>query len=320
MKQPRVVVTVADRRIRKILVNLLRASYCNVKMPRANEVWVELERDEQCALMILDSGFIERAGEEQTAKLIAHVRGSGGKILMISEGKLRTAVPHLFRNLGVTNLVAKSTEIAMLELLVTVNKLMNPDIFGIEKYLPWGTRVVARTVHDSERRVEVSNELNEFVKLVGCGARMGDAFIMAADELVTNAIYNAPVDDNGKPMFRSVPRTERVVLPAGAEVSIKYSCDGQHLVVGVTDNYGSLERETLIGYLERCFARGEDQIENKQGGAGLGLFMVFDSLNTFVVNIVPGQRTEMIGFIEISGSYQDYVALDTSFHIFTNQS
>ncbi len=321
MTQPRIVVTVADRRIRKILTQLLRAARCNVKLPRTTDVEVEVARGEPCSLMVLDSGFLERAGEELIRHLVMHVRDSGGRVLMINEGKLQDRVPHLFRGMGVTNLIAKSTEIAMLELLVTVNKLMTEDIFGIEKYLPWGTQVITRTMHDSGGREELATELGEFVRLVGCGARLGEGFLVAADELVSNAIYNAPVDDDGNHIFRHVDRTSAVKLPPGAEVTIKYACDGQHLILGVTDNFGSLAHETMIDYLQRCFARRKkDQIEDKSGGAGLGLFMVFRALNTFVVNIVPGAKTEMIGFIEIGGTYRDYMEHETSFHIFTTRS
>lgn len=318
MKQPRMIVTVADKRVRKTLVQLLRAAFCNVKTPRANEdVEFELERGEPCALMVIDSGYMERAGEGKTSRLIEHVRRAGGKVLMINEGRLENALPQLFRAHGVTNLIAKRSEIAILELLVTVNKLLSPNIFGIEKYLPWGTRVMARTVHDSRRREEISAELHEFIHIIGCGDRLGTGFLTAADELVTNAIYNAPVDAHGKRLYRHIDRNEQVQLSPGSEVTIKYACDGQRLALSVSDNFGSFDRETLISYLERCFAQGDDQVEQKQGGAGIGLYITFRALNTFVVNIVPGERTEMLGFIEIAGSYREYVERETSFHVFT---
>ena len=44
--------------------------------------------------------------------------------------------------------------------------------------------------------------------------------------------------------------------------------------------------------------------------------MTFDSLNHLVLNIRPGQMTEVIGLIDVRGSYRNFVKRGKSFNIF----
>lgn len=190
-------------------------------------------------------------------------------------------------------------------------------MFGLEKYLPWGLRVVKRTIHSSERKGAVLQELEDFAVRIDCAPRLAQAFVAVADELIANAIYDAPVSETGQPRFRHLDRTVPVHLPVGEEVVLSYACEGQRFAISVMDPYGSLNVETVINYLERWISKSTRQVSTESGGAGLGFFFVFDYLSTFIVNLSPGRCTEFIGFIDITGTYKDFVSKSKSFHIFT---
>jgi hypothetical protein len=107
-----------------------------------------------------------------------------------------------------------------------------------------------------------------------------------------------------------------VVLPPEEAATVKFTYDGRRLGVSVEDPFGSLEPARVLHYLAKCFRAGEDQIDTKEGGAGLGIYSVFDALSRFVINVEPERRTEMIGFIDITDTYREYAERGKSFNLF----
>jgi hypothetical protein len=99
-------------------------------------------------------------------------------------------------------------------------------------------------------------------------------------------------------------------------ITITFCCDGQRLGVSVSDPFGSLRTEDVQGYLAKCFRRGDDQVDQKEGGAGLGIYYVFESLSHFVANIAPRRRTEIIGLIDLSSNFKDFSERSKSLNMF----
>jgi hypothetical protein len=77
-----------------------------------------------------------------------------------------------------------------------------------------------------------------------------------------------------------------------------------------------MTKEQSLQYLVRCLRHEDDTPGSDKGGAGLGLYMTFDCLNHLVLNIAAGVKTEVIGLIDIRGSYRDFVNRGKSFNIF----
>jgi signal transduction histidine kinase len=97
---------------------------------------------------------------------------------------------------------------------------------------------------------------------------------------------------------------------------MRFGADGKRLALSVQDPFGSLDAAKVIDYLTKCFRRGDDQIDQKEGGAGLGLYLMYESLSHFVVNIHAGRRTELIGVVDITGSYREFARRSKSFNVF----
>jgi len=57
-------------------------------------------------------------------------------------------------------------------------------------------------------------------------------------------------------------------------------------------------------------------VDQKKGGAGLGLYFLLNLVHHFVVNIVPGKATEAIGLLEVTRSYREYSSRARSFNVF----
>ncbi len=220
----------------------------------------------------------------------------------------------------VISTVSESTDnidaLGIQELVITAGKLISGDIFGLEKYLAWGVRVHEVRLNHSDQRHEVLQQLDEFGKECQVRGSLRQKLVTFADELLMNAIWDAPVDGQGKPKYNHKDRKVPIALLPEEEVTLRYGSDGNHLALSVSDNFGRLQRETAFAYLMRCFAKGDDQISKAEGGAGLGLYMSYLSMSTFVINCNKGKRTEVVGLLNLRMSPRDMAGRPRSFHYF----
>ena len=257
---------------------------------------------------------------EQRRALMDKYGGEHSKtrVLLLSAGDATSDYVDLFREHSLTNLVAKNNfEVDTEELIVTTRKILDHDIFGIEKYFIWGVRPAKMIVTKSTDKAEVVAAADEYAKSLGVNPRFASLFSSVADEFCTNAVYNAPLDRNGRHRFADKSRTGLVALDPGEEIEVKFCCDGRRLGISTSDPFGSLKTTELLEYLSKCLRKGEDQVDSKEGGAGLGFYYIFDSLSHFVVNLRPGKMTEMIGIIDIRGTFREFSGKHKSFNVFS---
>ena len=243
------------------------------------------------------------------------------RLLLFSAGRLRDDIVKLAGSHTLTNVVARNNdEVDTEALIVTIRKLLERDIFGLEKYFIWGVRPVVKTLASSAEKDPTLRAVEEYAQALGVQSRFIAQLCSVADEFITNAIYNAPRDAEGRALYAERSRTEPVHLKPSELVEVRFCCDGHRIGISVADPFGSLSTETLLDYLAKCTRRGEDQVDQKPGGAGLGFYYVFESLSHFVVNISAGKKTEMIGIIDVSGSYKDFSLKTKSFNIFFSET
>jgi hypothetical protein len=239
-----------------------------------------------------------------------------GRLLLISAGKSQSELGALFGRHALTNLIARNGEVNADDLQVTVRKISSGSIFGMARYLPDAPSTAAFEVSRSEEKQSVIDRAEEFATAAGVHPRLVSQFGTVADELVTNALYNAPCDRAGGSRHAHLHRSDPVVLEAGERIVVKLASDGGRLGISAEDPFGSLSRERLLDYLARCFQAGKGRVERKQGGAGLGFYHIFDSVSHLVANLSPGKRTEIIGLIDTRGSYRAFAQGIKSFNLF----
>lgn len=257
-------------------------------------------------------GFLERF-----SKLPASHWVSGRtRILLLAGRRDRQDMSNIFSLSFASNIVAKSNEFSPEELITTVGKIIRNDIFGIDKYLCYGATPMTYEVSSSLQKDPLLSAMSDYALSIGINKRIISAVVGVADELLMNAIYNAPIYPNGVRPYARRSRTVPVELQPNETCFFSFASDGSRFLISVHDRFGSLTPEKIRSYLVRCFAMGDDQIEQKQGGAGMGFYFIMENLNKLIVNISPGRGTEFIGIIDISGTYKDYVEKCKSFHIF----
>jgi hypothetical protein len=167
----------------------------------------------------------------------------------------------------------------------------------VEKYFGWGVHTETLLVQNYDEKSAAIERLKTVAQVAGYRGPVRERILGVADELLMNALYHAPVDTRGKPLYKDMPRGEVSRVPLAAPVTVQYASDGKSFAVGVRDRFGSVSRDVLTNYLTRA-AAGQAEIEQKTSGAGLGLATVLRSSSRLVFNLTPGASLEVIALFE----------------------
>jgi len=106
---------------------------------------------------------------------------------------------------------------------VTAQKLLTGDIFGIEKYIPEGTPVHYLRLNDLDGRRRAIDTILEFAEGARIRRQIRGAIGSVCEELLMNALYDAPVDELGHQVFAEVDPRERARTRSPRPVSIRFA-------------------------------------------------------------------------------------------------
>jgi hypothetical protein len=176
---------------------------------------------------------------------------------------------------------------------VTAQKLLTGDIFGIEKYVPEGTPVHYVRLRDFEGRGKAIDTVLEFAAASNMRRQVRNAIGSVCEELLMNALYDAPVDDKGNQIFAEVDPHERTAVKSPRPVSIRYAATESQFAVAIRDRFGRLAKNTILAYINKCLT-SPTQIDRKTYGAGLGLYLVANAAASYIVNVAYGIATEVV--------------------------
>ena len=181
------------------------------------------------------------------------------------------------------------------DLAVTAKKIVSGDIFGAEKYLPEGAELQYARLHDYDGRNQAIDGVLAYAESVGMRRQVRTAIGQVCEELLMNALYDAPVDESGKQVFAELDPRERTNVASPKPVSIRYAATESNFVVSVRDRFGRLAKSTMRSYIDKCLHAPEQlQIDRKTYGAGLGLYLVANSVATCVINVAYDVATEVV--------------------------
>jgi hypothetical protein len=170
--------------------------------------------------------------------------------------------------------------------------------FGLESYLWPSARVKSFTLREYSEKTSIIEKLEKDIEAQGLFSSYRRAVATMVDEMMMNACFDAPRTPDGKPKYNALPRSHPLVLEPNEAVKIRFGSDPCFIGVSVEDPFGALDFPTLLHHLRRGYHKGDDQINfSEPGGAGLGLFMIFDLAHFLVVNRQKGKRTELIALI-----------------------
>ncbi len=173
---------------------------------------------------------------------------------------------------------------------------------GVSRFVPPEAPRFARELIASLDRDALLEELEAFLSSTGIRPRMAALARDAVEELVTNAIYDAPTDDSGRHIYADTDRRHVVFLPESARPRLEVAIHGTHIAATMSDPHGSLEVATVRRYLAQGL-RGD--LSDKAGGAGLGFARIYGLVDRLIVHVSPRTQTEISFTLEAGAARRD---------------
>ncbi len=189
---------------------------------------------------------------------------------------------------------------------------------GPAPYLLSGTPIEERLIGRSADKDDALAALLADAARFGIGDEKVRRIETAADELMLNAVYDAPRDDRGQPLHLNIDRRTPVTLAAQAQVRARWGCDGRTFVISVTDRFGALERATVGAHIQRLLDARSPRLgrSSQTGGAGLGLVLTYSAANQLTIQVARGRFTEATAALHVAGSNRSAVARGSALHIY----
>lgn len=186
----------------------------------------------------------------------------------------------------------------------TVSKLISGDYFGLEKYLGWGVEVQEVQLTDSQLRASQLEDLETYLVNLGIKQKLIHRAVTVAEETAMNAIYDAPVDQDGIALYNHLERTVRVQLQPKQQGVLRYACDGIFLAISTEDPFGAFKREIILDYLGYGYSNDLDSIAINErlgkGGAGKGIYQILSLSDLVIFNVKAGVKTEVITLFDLN--------------------
>lgn len=116
--------------------------------------------------------------------------------------------------------------------------------------------------------------------------------LSVADELYTNAIYNAPYVDFTNSTHGAQRGFQNIKIDQAKKPTLVISDDNESIVVACVDHYGKLNTEKLFATLKQCYHSGvTDMINYSTGGAGIGYYMIMEKTSRIYFGVKKNQKT-----------------------------
>ncbi len=300
----KLVVAHPERKAQRALHRLVGATLCPVEVVDSVEALVAAVDEQSIAIVDMSMAVARPKLFDQPARAWIAVPGEG--LAAAEASTLDTLL-----TAGWSHIVAHPMPILAEELLATVQKVIRMDVFGLEKYVAWGAEVRSYTLEDARDRDAAVAALAQDVISVGLPDRVGSLVSVIADELLANALYVAPVDENGAHVRKDEARDNARALAGQDVVTVRWATDARYLAIEVRDRWGTLDPAIIAPRLAST---------SKQATAegGMGLPLAYACCNQFVINHAPARMTEVITLLDMRYKPTE-LGRAASFHTFTEK-
>jgi len=178
--------------------------------------------------------------------------------------------------------------------------------FGLVRYFPETTPLSDLAITRSGQKRAAVDAIQSFFTKQNVNSRLAALVAQACDELLMNAIFDAPILPNGMPLRRGTGRDADFELIEKEHVHLSMASSDDYVGICVSDQFGSLKKNVLMSFLSKDY-QGEDYVLRKgDPGAGLGLHGIVQSGLSLLFLCKPLVRTEVMIFFSKNASYKTF--------------
>jgi len=178
--------------------------------------------------------------------------------------------------------------------------------FGLVNLLKSGSKVQVIKLNLSSQKHNAVEAVKAYLLAAKFQSRMATVIANAVDELLMNAMFDAPADDLGKPLLNMTPRSTVLNLEGKSAVEMHVGFDGKYVGISAIDSFGSLDKAKLLSHISKIYVKEEYKIRSTSVGAGIGLATVFRSGGSFFFISESRAQTEVIVFFKRTDNFREF--------------
>jgi DNA-binding NarL/FixJ family response regulator len=216
------------------------------------------------------------------------------KTAMITAYKVEDYVRNA-KKTGVFNIIAKSSPFNFEELSTVINNLLEPtSAFGIETYMDPLCDMTQVVIKNSDDIMVAFNGLQQFLER----AQVPNAndMLTAVIEAATNAVYHVGKLPDGSLKYEKGQGIEK--LDENEYVYVYFGQDLERIGIAIVDQGGRITADEILYWLDRNIS-GSGLMDTH----GRGVYLIHKLVDRVLINIAPGQRTEIIILDYIGTTY-----------------
>lgn len=172
------------------------------------------------------------------------------------------------------------------------------------------TRV--KITHSHKKGIAVQG-IEKLLLAKGLNERSAQIVLQAVDELIMNAIFDAPMDEKGRPYRRHVERDSAFELKGKEIIETGIVLNEKTILIYVKDNFGSFSTQKAMTLIQKDYSAASYKTEASTQSAGLGLHGIVASGLGLTINVDPKVSTQAMIAFPIFTSFK---SMRTSFRSF----
>jgi hypothetical protein len=187
-----------------------------------------------------------------------------------------------------------------------VKSSINQQTFQMSAFLRPGAKIQNIKLHSTSQKQEAVEAIKTYLQAAQFNSRMATLISNAVDEILMNAMFDAPIDELGKTTLAQTLRSTVFPLEGKSAVEMNVGYDGVYVAISAVDHFGSLDKAKLMKHISRNYTDEEYKIKSAVAGAGIGLATVFRSGGSFYFVSENRVKTEVTVFFKKTDNYREF--------------
>lgn len=188
-----------------------------------------------------------------------------------------------------------------------IRTALSHSSFGLQNQMSSGTPILSYRFDSSQQKALGVEATEKYLLEKGINARIASLIATAVDEILLNAIFDAPADASGNQIYSQLPRRTILMLPRERSVELHVGVDGEYIGISIVDYFGSLKRDTVLKRAIQV-VNGDYVPDMTVQNGGLGIAMVVRTGGSFFFVSETQVKTEVSMFFKRAESYKEFTS------------
>lgn len=234
---------------------------------------------------------------------------SGSAIHFISSDELEKC-PYLIQSPLFSNFITRTYTNNPTEAGVFYGRLVAHSLakraFGLKPLLDETAKIQVVRLQTSTQKQDAIEAVRTFLIAARFQTRMATVIANAVDEILMNSIFDAPIDDVGRPIYKLTSRATQIKLEGRNAVEMHVGFDGKYVAITAIDLFGSLDKASLLSHITKVYTHEEYKVKGTVASAGIGLATIYRGGGSMLFVSESRVRTEVTVFFKRTDNFREF--------------